>query len=147
MTAPMLIPSSEREVSALYRADADVAAMVTDRVYTVLPKQIVFPLIRIELVSEELKWVRPYRMADATIQVSAYADTKWLANRIIETARMVATGWDGTVHVAATGVDGFVSTTGITGLFWNPDDSYSPAKPRYSFDLSVTVQPAGSPGP
>lgn len=138
-----LLPSAEREVSALLRAQPEVIAAVGDRVWTVLPNNLVYPLILVQLINSSPLWMKPYWIDEALLQLSVYADSKPIAAQIAEIARATAATWEG----ASRGVDGYVAASASSTMFWNPDESFNPAKPRYTFDLEIRSRPAppGSP--
>jgi hypothetical protein len=145
MTQPLvLLPSAEREVSALLRRHPEVIAAVEDRVYTVLPKKQTFPLVLVQLINSSPRWMQPYWIDEALLQISAYADSKPIAAKVAEICRATAATWEG--RPEDLGVDGFVGAMASSTMFWNPDDLFQAAKPRYTFDLEVRTRPAGSPG-
>jgi hypothetical protein len=138
-----LMPSIEAVVSSGLRADPQIAAIVEDRVFTVLPNNQEFPLLLITRLGGEHITLPPPPLwvEDAFIQWDCYADTKYVASLLMETVRAVLVSWIGTVRG-----DAVVINFQPGSIIWLPDDSYAPVKPRYVIDGTLTYRMAGSPG-
>lgn len=129
-----LLPDIEALVSRFLREQAEIVALVTDRVYTVVPKDPVWPLLRLQRVAGGPVISRPLRLDAPTVQLDAYGGSKADAQELIETARSV-------IALRLEGVHdlGVVSGVSFGSMSWLPDPSYSPARARYVADITVYV--------
>jgi hypothetical protein len=145
MTLPLLMPNIEAVVSGQLRATPEVAAICGNRVYTVLPNNIDFPLLLITRMGgvHEVVIPPPLWVEEAILQFDSYADTKSLARLLMDTVRSALVAMIGKVTA-----DAVILNVLPGSVFWLPDDSYAPVKPRYIVDCTVTYRPVtGSPGP
>lgn len=112
---------------------------VNDRIYSTIPANPTWPLIRLfrigGLPTSRLLW-----LDEALLQVDVFGGSKSTARLIAETFRAHASA----ELVGAHG-EGVITAVAVGGLVWLPDTAYDPAKPRYTFDLSVTYHPTTSP--
>lgn len=131
-----LLPDVEKVISAYLRSRAEVAALVEGRVYTEIPKMPVFPLVRLMRVGGEPLTTRPLYIDQALLQIDAFGGPKALARQIAETCRHVLSEAHLTSHSGAS-----VDNVEFGSFQWLPDPTFEPAKPRYSFDVSVTIHP------
>lgn len=129
-----VLPDVEKMVIA-WALDNDSVNTVSDRIYSSIPANPAFPLIRLFRIggvpTSRLLW-----LDEALLQVDVYGGAKATARLVAETMR---------AHMAAGLVgqhqDGVVTAVEVGGLVWLPDESYDPAKPRYTFDVTVTYHP------
>lgn len=129
-----VLPNIEAIVVDFLLATPEVNT-IDDRIVTVVPARPVFPLIRVTRIggnpTSRLLW-----LDQATLQVDVWGGPKNTARDIAETAR---------AHLSASlpgpHDGGAVTAVEVGGLTWLPDESYDPAKPRYSFDLAVYYHP------
>lgn len=73
---------------------------------------------------------------EALLQFDAWANNRAHARLIADTLRQQLAS--GLVGVHALGV---VTQVRVGGLRWLPDTEFTPAKPRFSFDASVSLHP------
>ena len=132
----LLIPDAARLVSAFLRDQPEVAELVDDRVYTVLPANVKFPAVRIVQWTERPVIERPLWLVTPGHQVDCWAPAKYVASTVARTLRAVLAER----LVAAHGDT--VSGVGFGSMADTPDTSYEPALARYRFDLFVTVHPS-----
>lgn len=130
-----LLPNVEKLLSAFLRAQPSVIALVGDRVYTRLPEKTVFPAVQVhQFYTQFLN--RPLWLARYFVQVDAWADNKAQAWNVSATV-MAALG-DSLEGVHA---DGIVNAVSFDGWTDDPDEIYTPAKPRWRFTALVTGHP------
>lgn len=130
-----LLPDVEALVSAYLRSRAEVTALVSTRVYTTIPgTDPQWPLVRVTRIGGAPVISRPLRLDAATIQVDCFGGPKATAWQIAETCRAVIAEADRYPHSA-----GYVTGVVFGSMNYLPDTAYSPAKPRYSFDVDVFV--------
>lgn len=135
MTTVHVLPDIEKLVIDWALATTEVASLVDDRIYGAVPANPTFPLIRVIRVggapTSRLLW-----LDRALLQVDVWGGPKSTVRLVAETMR---------AHLSAALVGphdlGAVTAVEIGALTWLPDDSYAPAKPRYSFDVAVTYHP------
>lgn len=130
-----VLPDIEKLVIDWALASTGVGAVVGDRIYGVLPANPTWPAARVIRLggtpTSRLLW-----LDNALLQVDVWGGPKATARLIAETIRAHASA-----ELTGTHDLGTVTAVEVGGLAWLPDDSYAPAKPRYSFDLSVTYHP------
>lgn len=139
MTPVALLPDPERMLSAYLREHDDVAALVDDRVYTVMPRDTPakVPFVRLRWIGGPtrpgpMRWLRTAR-----IQVDVWGKLKNQASLIAETVAAAISG-----GMVGTQPDGVVSGVDVDEPAYNPDaDLSDPPTPRYTFDALVTVHP------
>lgn len=133
-----VLPDIEALVIAWALANDEVNT-VDGRIYGALPHAPTFPAIRIVRVGgtppQRLHW-----LDEALLQVDVFGGPKATARLLAATlAAEIATNLVGTHGL------GVVTAATAGGLQWLPDESFDPAKPRYTFDATVTYHPhAGS---
>ncbi|MCA1569310.1 MAG: DUF3168 domain-containing protein [Chloroflexi bacterium] len=139
MSPLRLLPNVEALVSAFLRAHPDVVVVVGDRVYTVVPSNPTWPLVRVHQWDDQPAGQTPLHHVAAYLQLDAFGGSKAQAWRAAETCRMAMSRQLTGVYVEAvvTGCD-------VRGLADDPDDSYTPAKPRFRFDAVVYCHPPRS---
>lgn len=145
--AVTLLPDAEKTVSAYLRARSEVTALVGDRVYTAIPNSPTFPLVRLTRVGGTPVHSRPLWVDEALIQVDVFGTVpgetgsggRRQIHQIAETCRAALVEMADTAHDEAV-VDG----VSFGPFSWLPDDTYTPARPRFLFDVTVHlhVKPA-----
>lgn len=138
----MSLVDVEALVSYYLRSQSEVTAYVGQRVYTSLPKDRTFPLVRLTRVGGVPKLSRPLHVDSAHLQVDVFGGSKATAmdamNAIREELAKI-------VDEAAVQPLGVVCGVKFGPLAYIPDESFAPAKPRYVQDVTVTVRPAPLP--
>lgn len=126
------LPDIELLATTALRADGDVAGLVDTRVYTQIPPNPVWPLIRILRVSGSRPW--PRHIDIARVQIDAWAATKRDAWIIVDAAL-------GALH-ALPGIHDegvVVAVEDAAGPAWVPDPDTD--QPRYTADVLVYSHP------
>jgi hypothetical protein len=136
------MPDAERLVSTFWRAQAEVAALVGDRVYTTLPATKTWPLVRLQRVGgsttpvpgseDSLLWDVPL------LQVEAYGGPKAVAWQLADVLRATAQQ-----RLAAVHATGWCEQVVLGTTRYLPDPDFEPARPRVVFDLTLYLRPAG----
>lgn len=129
-----VLPDIEALVIA-WALESDAVNTVDDRIYGALPNTPTFPAIRITRVGgappQRLHW-----LDEALLQVDVFGGPK-------STARLLAATFAAelSTNLVGTHALGVVTAATAGGLQWQPDESFAPAKPRYTFDATVTYHP------
>ncbi len=131
-----LLPNVEALVSAFLRGRSEITALIDDRVYTVLPKGVVFPTLRLAQYDDALVTQRPLWVATSFLQLDAFGGTKADAYTLAATARAVMAA-----YLPGTHAGGVVTDVRFSGMRDEPDADYEPAKPRWLFTAEITVHP------
>lgn len=139
MSDLILLPNVEALVSAFLRNHDAIIALIDDRVYTVIPSHSDWPLIRVGQYDDQPAGQRPLHHVAYSVQVEAFGGSKAQAFTLANTARAALAAELTGAH--AQGVVSGVDTRGMIDL---PDESYSPAKPRWLFSLTVYAHPPKS---
>lgn len=133
-----VLPDIEALVIA-WALDSEAVNTVSDRIYGALPSNPTFPAIRITRVGgtppQRLHW-----LDEALLQVDVFGGPK-------ATTRLLAATFAAELSTSLVGTHalGVVTAATAGGLQWQPDEAFTPAKPRYTFDATVTYHPlAGS---
>lgn len=135
----MRVPAdAEVVVTDTLRADAAVAAIVDDRVYTAIPPNPAYPLLLARRFGGRLRTRN--HIDSVRIQLDAHAETKADARLLVATAQKALHDAEGTVHDLA--VIGAVDT--VSGPTWLPDQPTD--LPRYTVDLQVDLRPIAGNG-
>lgn len=146
METVVILPDVESLVSVFLQHDPDVQAavgtFVSDgaplaRVYTALPKDVAFPVVRVTLIDETKMTQRPLWVVTAMLQLEAWGNTQWDATRALRTVQ-------GVLAARVTGVHSRGIVTGVRfgGMRNVPDPEFAPAKPRRIVVAQVTAHPA-----
>lgn len=136
MTSLRLLPNVEALVSTYLQDHPDVTAVVGDRVYTVIPTKPTWPLIRVHQYYDEPASQLPLHQVASYLQVDGFGGSKVQAWRAAETARAALAADLVGIHG-----EGVVTGVDVRGLADDPDDSYSPAKPRFRFSAVIYAHP------
>lgn len=132
-----LMPNMEALVSAFLRAQSEITALCGDRVYTAVPGNATYPLVRVTQFDDVKVTQRPLWVVRTSVQVEAYGGSKADAFGLASTAQScIAERIEG-VHTGGT-------VAGVTfgSLRDLPDDSFDPAKPRFLFSAYIIAHPA-----
>lgn len=129
-------------MSQYLRAQSEVTAYVGQRVYTALPDDKTFPLVRIVRVGGAPKVSRPLYVDSAHLQIDVFGGSKATAFDTIDAVRQELAKMVDEDPVQPLGV---VCGVKFGPLAYLPDESFTPAKPRYVQDVTVTVRPAPLP--
>jgi len=132
-------PNMEALVSAFLRNQDELAADVADRVYTAIPKDATYPLVRVTQLLDTPAGAPLYSVA-YELQVEAFGGSKDVAWRIASTARAL-------IDVRLTGDHpGFGVVNGTTpgALLDLPDEDFTPAKPRWLFSSTIYGRPGAT---
>ena len=126
----------ERLVSAWARARPEITAVVDDRVYTAIPADPAWPLVRLTRIGGAPVMSRPLHLDRALVQFDVYGGPKVMAHDLAETIRELLA--DQLVGTHALGV---VTAVEFGSFLYLPDATYAPARPRYMFDAAIFTHP------
>ena len=136
-----LLPDVERLVANFLRESPRVSALVDERVYTVFPSKAgTDPLLLVQRVGGAPPFSQPLIADAGQLQVDAYGGPKQVASELAATARATLTELEDAVRP-----EGVVSAVRFGALRWQPDETYSTPRPRFLFDVTLTVRAAVSP--
>lgn len=131
----------ERLLSTFLRAQDEIQDLVEGRVYTDLPRQATFPLIRLTLIGGAPVFSRPLYLDESYVQIDCYGGPKVLARQIADTVRgLMAAKFIGAHHDEDTLI-GVISDVRFGAMQYAPDDVFDPPKPRYIVDTHVYSHP------
>lgn len=141
----ILAPNVEALMVQFLRDQPEVAAIVGDRIYTEIPPKAEFPLVSVHVFYERpVGGSTPLWLTAHDVQVDAYGGPKATAWRLAETCRAALTSrMQGRLEygTGANTVAGTVTDVQPAGLRDMPDDSYTPARPRFLFTATTYVHP------
>lgn len=140
---PTLIPSCEQVLSYYLRNNADIIALVSDRVYTTTPKTPgeKIPMIITHRIGGSPLATRPLWIDQAVIQVDCYGGGKFDTETLAHTARAAICD-DFPGFQTGSGTDAVITDVAAGALLYQPDEAFTPPKPRYLFDVTITLHPA-----
>jgi Protein of unknown function (DUF3168) len=127
---------AERLLSRWLRERADIAAIVDDRVYTVIPNRVTFPFLRITQIAGTPVHSKPLYLDEAYIQLDAYGGPKVQARLLIDTTRQALADEFTGLHA-----EGSVTGVSFGPLSYIPDDAYEPPQPRFIAMASIYTHP------
>ena len=139
MTDLWIPPNMEALVSAFLRDQTEMTDLVEDRTYTVIPKDATYPLVRVTQLLDTPAGAPLYAVA-FDMYVEAFGGSKAEAWRIASTARAL-------IDVRLLGdYPGFGVVNGSTpgSLLDQPDEDFTPAKPRWVFYATVYGRPGAT---
>lgn len=137
MSGLVLLPDTEQLLSQFLRGQDEVAELVEDRVYTVLPNSKTFPLVRVHRFSGAPVRERPLWLDRAFFQIDCWGGANRLAWQVAETCRAVCAE-----RLVGTHDEGVITSCSFGELSnQGLDDSFTPPKHRYLFTMSVTAHP------
>lgn len=131
-----VLPDAEKLVIDWALATSDVADLVSDRIYSALPNEPTFPAVRITRIGGQPVASRPLWLDNALLQVDVWGGPKATTRLVAETIRAYMAD-----SLLGTHTLGCVTEVDLGQFTWLPDASYDPAKPRYSFDVSIFLHP------
>lgn len=137
-----LLPDAELIAVDILRASSDLDSLVNNRVYTAIPSEATYPLVRVIRIGG-LPTIRQH-LDVARLQVEAWAgilDDPAVATTAKGTARQVAVVAQAALHAAIGTHDAGVVTAveDDLGLSWQPDPDTDRA--RYLFGVSLHTHP------
>lgn len=132
-----LLPNVEAIVSKFLAAQPEVTALLSTRIYTALPKDVGYPAARVTQFDDLKITQRPLWVARGSLQIEVWGGTKAQAYTAAATAQAVIAERIEGVHA-----DGVVTGVTFGAMRDFPDDTFSPAKPRWIFTVFPTVHPA-----
>lgn len=127
-----VLPDVERLVSVWLRAHAEVSGSVV----TAIPRDPSFPLVRLVRVGGAPVTQRPLHVDRATLQIDVWGGPKQTAQDLAQTVRGAIAQLEGTAQP-----EGVVSAVDFGPFQYLPDQDFEPARPRYQFDVDLTVHP------
>jgi len=132
--AVTVLPDAEALVISYLESQSQVTALVSNRVYGDLPTSPSFPLVAVRRIGGLTRW--PHYIDQPSLQVEAYGRNRTEASQI---ARVVHAVLKDMPQQHSRGIVTDVQDS--LGLTWQPDSTYSPAKPRYLFGVVATMHP------
>lgn len=132
-------PNMEALVSAFLRDQPEMVELVDDRIYTAIPKDATYPLVRVVQLLDTPAGAPLYAVA-FEMQVEAFGGSKAEAWRIASTARAL-------IDARLLGdYPGFGVVNGSTpgALLDLPDEDFTPAKPRWLFSSTIYGRPGAT---
>ena len=137
----LLMPDVERLVIDFLLGDPDVDAVFAGRIYGAVPNEKTFPLARVvRWGGEMLDGGEPYWADAPALQVDVWAARKAEAMTGAELIR-AALGQ----RLAGRHPTGVVAGIDLGTLVYDPDNSFSPAKPRARLDVDLVTRPPAAP--
>lgn len=141
MTTLILPPNMEALISAFLRDQPEIVDLIPDddagaRVYTALPKSVVYPCARVTQLADTPAGSPLWSIAHS-IQIEGFGGSKDDARRIADTARAL-------IDLRLEGIhEGYGVVNGTTpgSLMDLPDEDHTPAKPRYLFTSTIYARP------
>jgi hypothetical protein len=132
------MPDVEAIVSSALRSDANIIALVDDRVYGELPKDVadrVGPLVRLARIGGGPTG-QPLHLDAALMQFDVWGGSKKQAREVAATIAAVLDELAGTA-----GADGYITGTAPGSVRYVPDETFTPHRPRYVVDVIVYARP------
>lgn len=136
MSGLVLLPNIEHLVSTFLQTHPNITPLIAGRSYTVIPNSPTWPLVRVSQYDDLPAGQRPLHHVAYFIQVEAFGGSKAQAWTIAATCRSALAA-----DLVGSHADGVVTGVDTRGLSDQPDDSYSPAKPRWLFAATVYAHP------
>lgn len=124
----------ESALVAWVRADTACSSLCSGRIYSALPREPQFPAVRIWRVGGAAPWDRPLTHDGPLIQLDVWGGTKAQASTLVEAVRSRIA--DAYSRDLGGGI--VVGRVGWSNLSYDPDSSYSPARPRFRADALLT---------
>lgn len=148
MSDLLLLPDAEGVTSAYLRSRSSIEDLVDDHVWTELPalrKGVTewrFPAVRVTRIGGSPALNRPLVADQPLLQFDVWGGSKSIARRVAETCRAELA----VIELADLGEGVSARTPEFGPLAYLPDDDFTPAKPRYTFDVSVLLRATQAPG-
>lgn len=146
MSDLVLLPDAEQVISAYLRGRPEIQDLVDDRVFTELPglrkdqQEWRFPAVRITRIGGSPALAYPLVLDRPTTQVDVWGGPKSTARRIAETCRAVLALAHLEQHELAVVYAPKPPNGGFGPLSYLPDDDFTPARPRYTFDVTLPMR-------
>lgn len=132
----VLLPDVERLLSEFLRDQPEVTDLLAARVYTVLPRDKEFPLLRlVRLGGYDEQICVPLVIDEAVVQMDVWGGPKALAYQAAATVRAVLSA-----RLIGGHDEGVVQNIRHGALRYLPDEEFTPARPRYTFDVTVRTR-------
>lgn len=137
MTDLFVLPDLERVLSAFLRAQPEIADVYEGRVYTSIPANPTWPLLRLTRIGgvpllSNLLWVDR-----AMLQLDSWGGPKAQAHDGIEVVRAVMDA-----RFLGHQDDAVINNVSFGEMRYEPDAEYTPARPRYLTTVDVTFHAA-----
>jgi len=136
MPTPVLPDVELVAVTYLRRTGSRVRDLVGDRVYTVIPTNAVFPLLRLVRIGGAPVSSATLHLDAAAMQLDAAGGSKADARRLLDTARAELADMNLATHTGAV-----VTAVTFGPSRYLPDKDFTPAKPRYVADVTIYAHP------
>jgi hypothetical protein len=131
----VLLPDVERLLSSWLRTQPELVDLVGQRVYTVLPDAKTFPLVRLVRIGGADALSVPLVLDEPHVQFDVWGGPKAQALEVANTVRGLLSA-----RLLGSHTEGVVQNVRFGGLVYLPDDDFQPAKPRYTFDVTVRTR-------
>lgn len=134
------LPDALHLVYSFLAAQADLALLVDNRVYTVMPNERSYPLLWVAQIGSSPVTVRPWWGEQTDIQLAAYGTTDRVARQVCECARSLCV-----TQLIGDHAEGVVSWVDTLNLLGQPDDALVAKTgrplPRWVTTVTVTCHP------
>lgn len=132
-----LLPDAEQLLIGFLLDQAEVTAICSTRIYSVLPNGLdTWPAVRVTRFGGSPVTNVPLHLDAPTLQVDAWGGSKATTHDLIETIRAVVAS-----RIAGTHDEGVVTKAEFGPLNWLPDTTWDPARPRFSTDITLYTHP------
>lgn len=132
------LPDVERLVSSYLRTRLAVVGIAGERVYTAFPAQASDePLVLVQRIGGTPPLSHPLVVDEAQLQVDAYGGPKLVAWELMAAVLAAFDELEGQVRP-----EGTVSAVRQGAIRWQPDETFTPWRPRYVADVTLTTRPA-----
>jgi len=135
-----LLPDVQQLVANFLRSQTEMTALVSDRVWTIIPGDRTYPFLLVTQVADAPMTTRPWWGVVADLQLQAYAVTTKPAHTVVETARSLLAQRAMTQHA-----EGTVSWVTFANLSFVPDAGVLTTQgrpmPRWITTASITAHP------
>ncbi len=133
-----LPPNVEALVSAFLRDQVEISDIVDDRVYTAVPSNATYPLMRVTVL-DSIPHTGPSWGGAYFVQIEAFGGSKGEAWRAAATA--IATM---SARIVGTHPEGVVNGVTSSGIRDVPDEDHEPNKPRFLFTATLYARPVAN---
>lgn len=136
------LPHVERLASAYLRTVPEVVALVEQRVYTAFPRQLdeSKPFALVQRVGGAPVLAHPRVIDSAELQLDTYGGPQAVAHELAEVCLAALEAWQGEQPDAGGNVAGVT----VGAKRYVPDETWTPARPRYVSDLVVVIKPSAT---
>lgn len=131
---PRLPVNAEARVVAYLRSRSEMTTLADDRIFTVLPKGLdTWPALRVTQLDQQNVGRNPVTLHMSYVQLEAFGGTKAQAHQLAATAQAL-------LDLQAFRSAG-ITATDPGRLRDEPDSTYTPAKPRWLFTVTIWSKP------